>query len=221
MSKAFSERLTSLRKERYQSQKDGAAALGVSISRYNKWETDTNSPDYDTVCRIADHYGVTTDYLLGRTDIRVPVSEFDGDEFENALHNAIMNLFDSFILRYREYKKLPNSVNLDNEFYAVLVSVVQRHLRVHDRLITSFQKYTDKPEQINKAVSDYIDTISSLGIPSLLAEVDDNGVYIDGIDSWVVFLDIVKKVEAKIPSYSEYRKTSEGSKPMYFKNGPI
>ena len=75
MSSPFSDKLITLRTDRKLSQKDSAEALGVSISRYNKWENNSNRPDYETVCHIANHYGVTTDYLLGRTDVKNPAHQ--------------------------------------------------------------------------------------------------------------------------------------------------
>lgn len=68
----FNDRLLVLRQESGLDQKGCAAALGVDNSKYNKWENGKNRPDYETVCSIADHYGVTTDYLLGRSDAKHP-----------------------------------------------------------------------------------------------------------------------------------------------------
>lgn len=69
---AFKDRLLELRTERGLNQKDCATALHVDNSKYNKWENGANRPDYETVCRIAEHYGVTTDYLLGHSDAKNP-----------------------------------------------------------------------------------------------------------------------------------------------------
>nr|DAV20525.1 MAG TPA: repressor protein [Caudoviricetes sp.] len=40
--------------------------LGLSKSSISKW--DTNMPSVDKISKVADYFGVTTDYLLGRTD---------------------------------------------------------------------------------------------------------------------------------------------------------
>ena len=45
----FGERLIEMRKEKGLSQKECAAAFGVDASKYNKWENEKNSPDYETV----------------------------------------------------------------------------------------------------------------------------------------------------------------------------
>ncbi|MGI6349914.1 MAG: helix-turn-helix domain-containing protein [Eubacteriales bacterium] len=75
----FSERLKSLREERDLKQEDIAKKLNVDRSTVGKWESSPSRPDYDKLLILADYFGVSTDYLLGRTDIRTPYS---ADEFE-------------------------------------------------------------------------------------------------------------------------------------------
>ena len=60
------EQLQLLRKSRGLTQDDLAEILGISLSSYQKYERDAISPSYETLCKIADFYHVTTDYLLGR-----------------------------------------------------------------------------------------------------------------------------------------------------------
>lgn len=60
------EQLQQLRKSRGLTQDDLAEILGISLSSYQKYERDAISPSYETLCKIADFYHVTTDYLLGR-----------------------------------------------------------------------------------------------------------------------------------------------------------
>ena len=57
-----------LRKERKLSQQALASSLGVSRSTIAMWETSGSQPDVDALNRLADYFGVTVDYLLGRED---------------------------------------------------------------------------------------------------------------------------------------------------------
>lgn len=59
--------LQQLRKARGLTQEDISQIIDVKLSTYQKYERDVISPPYDTLIRIADFYGVTTDYLLGRS----------------------------------------------------------------------------------------------------------------------------------------------------------
>lgn len=62
--------LTELRKEKEIGQKELAVYLNVSVGTVSNYENDVHSPDLSTLCRLADFFGVTTDYLLGRTSYR-------------------------------------------------------------------------------------------------------------------------------------------------------
>ena len=66
--KIFAERLLELRKEKGISQAVFAKSLGVSFSVVCYWETDRSEPTAPNLVKIADFFGVSVDYLLGRTD---------------------------------------------------------------------------------------------------------------------------------------------------------
>lgn len=66
----LAERLRQLRKEHRYYQRELAELLGVSLRAYQFYEDGTNEPKLKSLVILADHYGVTTDYLLGRTDER-------------------------------------------------------------------------------------------------------------------------------------------------------
>lgn len=64
----FEKRLVELRKERNLYQVDVAKKIGVARATYGAYEQGNRQPDFDTLEKIANLYGVTTDYLLGRSD---------------------------------------------------------------------------------------------------------------------------------------------------------
>ncbi len=61
-------RLKKLREQKGETQVQLAEFLTVSQQAVGKWELDKASPDDKTLIKIANHYGVTTDYLLGYDD---------------------------------------------------------------------------------------------------------------------------------------------------------
>ncbi len=67
MNAAFPRILTLLRKERRISQKQVAADLQVSQALLSHYEKGIRECGLDFVVRVADYYGVSCDYLLGRT----------------------------------------------------------------------------------------------------------------------------------------------------------
>lgn len=66
--KIFAERLLELRNEKKISQATLAKALDVSFSVVCYWETDRSEPTAPNLVKIADYFGVSVDFLLGRTD---------------------------------------------------------------------------------------------------------------------------------------------------------
>lgn len=61
-------RMLELRKELGLSQADVALAIGIGRTTYVGYERGTVMPPLDKAWRIADLYGTTIDYLVGRAD---------------------------------------------------------------------------------------------------------------------------------------------------------
>lgn len=66
----YYERLKELRKERKETQAQAAEATGMTLRQYQRYEHGTQKPGMDYLWALADHFGVTLDYLVGRTDER-------------------------------------------------------------------------------------------------------------------------------------------------------
>ena len=58
-----------IRTRRNLTQADVAAAIGVSTVVYSRYETGKRQPSTEILLQLADLFGVTVDYLLGRKDI--------------------------------------------------------------------------------------------------------------------------------------------------------
>ncbi len=60
--------LKDLRRQKgYKSAQEFCEAASISYGTYQNYETGKRIPTADILCILADFYGVTTDYLLGRT----------------------------------------------------------------------------------------------------------------------------------------------------------
>lgn len=66
----FKERVRELRKEQGETQVQVAAAIGIAEQHYQRFERGTNLPNLENAWKLADHFGVSIDYLVGRTDLR-------------------------------------------------------------------------------------------------------------------------------------------------------
>jgi transcriptional regulator with XRE-family HTH domain len=68
----FGANLKKLRKEKNVTQQQLADVLCVDKTSISKWENGFNYPNQNIQLMIADYFGVTVDYLLGRDDTPSP-----------------------------------------------------------------------------------------------------------------------------------------------------
>ena len=64
----FAERIKMLRKEKGITQVELAEAMGLSKGTIAMWEVGKREATFDTLCKLADFFGKSIDYILGRTD---------------------------------------------------------------------------------------------------------------------------------------------------------
>ena len=64
----FSERISYLRHKKALTRIMLAEKLGVSVRQISYWECGQRECDFDMLLKIADLFGVSVDYLLGRSD---------------------------------------------------------------------------------------------------------------------------------------------------------
>lgn len=69
----FSARLEALLQERDLTQKQFAKELNIAPSTLNGYLRQGREPEFEILIRMAEFFEVSTDYLLGVTDIRQPV----------------------------------------------------------------------------------------------------------------------------------------------------
>ena len=76
--------LKELRKSKKLNQKDIADYLGITQQAYQKYEYGTSEMSGSTITKLADFYGVTTDYLLGREPAPNPFADLNLSEDDEA-----------------------------------------------------------------------------------------------------------------------------------------
>ena len=67
MARRFSDTMSELRRARGLSQRTAAADLHISQALLSHYENGAREPGLAFVCRACDYYGVTADFILGRT----------------------------------------------------------------------------------------------------------------------------------------------------------
>ena len=80
-------RVKFLREKKGLFQKDIAKLLNVSVPAVNQYESGKRDMSTDTLIILSEYFGVTTDYLLGKTDIRNP-----GQQIDDVLNEAMIGM---------------------------------------------------------------------------------------------------------------------------------
>jgi len=74
-------RFKEVRQMRKLTQRQVADLLEIPLRTYQNYEREINDPDTDVLCKMADFYGITVDYLVGYSDIAFqPQSHLSADE---------------------------------------------------------------------------------------------------------------------------------------------
>lgn len=106
-------RIKFLREELGLKQEELAKKLSVSPSSIGMYETNKREPNNELVIKLANFFNVSTDYLLGKSDIRNPEEQIK-QEFEFAYHKEMEGLSDEEIadaLRFYKQIKYGNKEN--------------------------------------------------------------------------------------------------------------
>lgn len=87
----ISETLSEIRRGRKLTMKDVAEGIGMKPDTYRNYESGRLEPNLSTLTKIADFYGVSTDYLLGRDTSEKPVIDLLAAQFDmSALEQEII-----------------------------------------------------------------------------------------------------------------------------------
>lgn len=104
----FSSRLKQLREEHDMTQEQLAQSLGVSRTCITNWEGMLRFPKGDILAKMARIFGVSADYLCGRTDVRYHIKKPQTREMDmsvlNVEGNDMVYEFFNFIKSKAKYR---------------------------------------------------------------------------------------------------------------------
>lgn len=126
--------LAELRKDKHLLQKDLADFLSISIGTVSNYETGAHEPDFETLCKLADFFQVSTDYLLGRTDLPYDVRKLSEpvrngitiSDITHTLLNMSQENLDS-VLEYMELLTYKNKMIAERDSYGSSLKANKRN----------------------------------------------------------------------------------------------
>ena len=107
MTLKFNERLKALIEEKEITQKQAAKDLNIAPSTMGGYAQGTSEPDFETLKKLAQYFGVTSDYLLG-----LPEQGNEGALEEELLHVFRKLCFEQKLLYIEQSKAFNRTQNL-------------------------------------------------------------------------------------------------------------
>ena len=125
------------------SQAELAKRVGVSRSTIAMWETGGSQPDNDALRRSADILGVSTDYLLGRTDYSdIPAPTTKG-KWIPVLGNVQAGIPIEAIEDIIGYEEISNEMAQSGDYFALRIRGDSMEPRMHEGDVVIVRKQDD------------------------------------------------------------------------------
>lgn len=119
MSRVFSNRLKAEREEKGWSKAYVADKIGEKYSTYTNWEYTDREPDYETLVKLAKLFDVTTDYLLGKTDVKHNIQQsiikVVLELSDDNIHQQFLFTIDNEPLSVKQVKRLVAFIRAERE----------------------------------------------------------------------------------------------------------
>lgn len=98
-------RLKECRERARYTQKQVAVTLGIAAPSVANWESGKTYPSHENLVRLADLYGVSVDYLLGRISALPPLEMSDLDSMLTGELRALSDREKQDVLDYVRFKR--------------------------------------------------------------------------------------------------------------------
>lgn len=143
----FQDRLNKVFGDSKESQDVAAKAFGVSRQSFGNWLQGRNQPDFDTLVKIAKHYGVSADYLLGLSEARATSEDMKTACKVSGLPESTIECLRSIADSVNGLSKKDLVYILESKQFRDIVSVFFQ-TRQQSRFLYS-DKYSSSEETIN------------------------------------------------------------------------
>lgn len=161
----FNERLRSLRLEKGETMKVMSGVIGITEGAYSKYENNRAEPSIENLIKMANHFDVSLDYLLGKTNIMNKSKENEVNEIMNKFENLnasntseIYAFLESLDRIYDYYKLGKINVTTIHEMFETLLSVLEySNILIEE---TEFEEYHSIQNQLQFEFIQRLDRIN-------------------------------------------------------------
>ena len=112
------ERILDLMEEKGVNAKTLTSAIGMGHSTVTNWKAGQAKPSYGALVKIANYFGVSVEYLQGKTDERNPITDENKKSASEKLGDAIKQLF-------IESGRIAQGDELTDEHYEYATSLIR------------------------------------------------------------------------------------------------
>ena len=143
----FGNILKTIRTQQDIRQSDLAKAIGVSPSTIGMYEQGRRDPDSDTVIKLAEYFNVTTDYLLGNSNIKNMKSKPKGVKIP-VLGRVQAGVPIEAVTDIIDYEEITEELNRTGDFFALQVNgnSMEPRMLEGDVVIVRKQPYIESGE---------------------------------------------------------------------------
>ena len=135
--------LKELRISSHQTQQQIADLLGITRAAYTNIENGKRGCDADNLVTLARHYGVSTDYLLGRTDYSAIPAPTTKGKWIPVLGNVQAGIPIEAIEDIIGYEEISNEMAQSGDYFALRIRGDSMEPRMHEGDVVIVRKQDD------------------------------------------------------------------------------
>lgn len=137
--------LKQLRTLNNETQADVAAFLKITRAAYTNIENGKREPDFDTLKKLASHYSVTTDYLLGRDEPspEIPAPSVPGSKWIPVLGYVRAGIPTEAVEDILDYEEISPQMAQHGEYFALKIKGDSMEPRIKDGDVVIVRKQDD------------------------------------------------------------------------------
>lgn len=185
---AFGSVLKRLREEKNLSQRDISEYLGITRQAVAAYEIGKREPDYETLRSLADYFGVSVDYLIGREtcrelnaftvakNIEMIKGSFSYKEFsEDIARKTSEFIFPEMLELYARGERMP---------FIGTIKILAKYAGVHETFFYNYntlESYSREKEIYKNGITEEPPQMSdSVSLPGVIPHLGDNS-----LNSWL------------------------------------